>query len=168
MILTCHKVHFPVLSAHSLNSIMVLVAFLFPCSPRGVVPIRHVAKSASEDHEDEGHDLRGVAHKNIWDSLSIHYFLQKCNIYQKIVRFSESILRVGSSACYSRFESNAWCSTQRVSATNFPGESPACQSPEGQLHSMRCLNDRADLLWHNFTRARAQDLSNSSLSARSD
>jgi hypothetical protein len=37
----------------ALDSIMVLVPFLFPGSPLGVIPIRHVTKGAYKDHEDK-------------------------------------------------------------------------------------------------------------------
>ncbi len=35
---------------------MVLIPFLFPCSPLGVGTIHHVDISAHEDHEDEEHE----------------------------------------------------------------------------------------------------------------
>ena len=40
------------MSSLCLDSIMVLVPFLFSRSPLGI-PIDHVAKSACKDHEDE-------------------------------------------------------------------------------------------------------------------
>ena len=41
------------LEAHSLDPIVILVSFLFPRSPLGVSPVRHVAINTHNDHEDD-------------------------------------------------------------------------------------------------------------------
>ena len=41
------------LEAHPLDSIVILVSFLFPCSPLGISPVRHVAINTRDDREDD-------------------------------------------------------------------------------------------------------------------